>query len=422
MKFIMTALCLLPSAVLHDFSPLRAQQALSLAELTQRLVLNNGTYLASLTNVAISKDLAAQKTSLPDPQFGYTLFGQSVETRVGPQRQVFSLAQQVPLWNKRGLRKDIDLKQGSIWAAESDWLKRSLVHELQIKYLELCGIRMVTAQYRNFKNALQGFERIAATRYSTGGTDQQALLRIQLESSTLDLELAQLEQDERTVINSIYGLLNEDSVQIQIHTPSLRFSDQALTEDELLAQALEDDPGLIGLEQQLEKQQLLLRLSQAEKLPDIRLGVTYIDVKNGTTVHKDDGRNAYAFQIGFNLPLWTGKYTHRDEERRNMIRTTNLEQRDRRSRIQAGIGVELSRLEKARRTIRLFESALIPQATRVAETSIATYKTGRLDFSNLLEDQRTIFKLQVGRIEALTEYWQTMAALEKLSGQSLLKL
>ena len=44
----------------------------------------------------------AQVSALPDPMFSYARFGSSVETRVGPQENVFSLSQRIPFPGKLG--------------------------------------------------------------------------------------------------------------------------------------------------------------------------------------------------------------------------------------------------------------------------------------------------------------------------------
>ena len=54
-------------------------------------------------------------SSLPDPVLTYTWFGESVETRVGPQRQRFGVRQPIPWFGTLGLRGDVTREEA--WAA-----------------------------------------------------------------------------------------------------------------------------------------------------------------------------------------------------------------------------------------------------------------------------------------------------------------
>lgn len=55
-----------------------------------------------------------QAKSLPDPMLSYAHFGQSIETRLGPQRNKFSLSQKFPFFGKLSLKGEIARKGASV--------------------------------------------------------------------------------------------------------------------------------------------------------------------------------------------------------------------------------------------------------------------------------------------------------------------
>ena len=71
-------------------------QAASLADCLVYAALNNPGLEAAFYRWRAAVERIPQARSLPDPQFTYRYYIREVETRVGPQRQAFGLAQTVP--------------------------------------------------------------------------------------------------------------------------------------------------------------------------------------------------------------------------------------------------------------------------------------------------------------------------------------
>ena len=76
----------------------------------------------------------------------------------------------------------------------------------------------------------------------------------------------------------------------------------------------------------------------------------------------------------------------------------------------------MDRAQRQQRRLDLFDRALIPQAETTLEATLSAYTTGRTDFLDLLDAERTLFNLRLDQTETYTRYLKTTAALERTLG------
>jgi len=69
--------------------------------------------------------------------------------------------------------------------------------------------------------------------------------------------------------------------------------------------------------------------------------------------------------------------------------------------------------------LELYGEAIVPQATLALESSISSYRVGRVDFLSLLSNQNTVLEYEMKYYEALADYYKAMATLESLTGEVL---
>ena len=155
-----------------------------------------------------------------------------------------------------------------------------------------------------------------------------------------------------------------------------------------------------------------------EDLPDYRLGLEYRNVGvDFTGFRRAD--NMLAVTIGIDLPIWRSKYRAGVREADKMLEASQaaLETATR----QAGFDVQDAwfKLRTARQTWALYRDTLVPQAEARFKASDAAYRTGKGDFTELLESER--FRLTARTLTALAEANVGMqtARLERAVGAEL---
>jgi outer membrane protein TolC len=81
---------------------------------------------------------------------------------------------------------------------------------------------------------------------------------------------------------------------------------------------------------------------------------------------------------------------------------------------------QVAAAEQTLKSVRLYETALLPQARLTAEASLSAYRVGRVDFFTLLDSRMTVFNAEVGYAASIAAYNKALAEVEFLTGAPLL--
>ena len=77
--------------------------------------------------------------------------------------------------------------------------------------------------------------------------------------------------------------------------------------------------------------------------------------------------------------------------------------------------------ETASQLVKLYEKAVIPQASLALESSLSSYETGAVDFLNVLMNYTTVAEYQMNYIEELQNFYLALARLEEMTGLPLVQ-
>ena len=78
-----------------------------------------------------------------------------------------------------------------------------------------------------------------------------------------------------------------------------------------------------------------------------------------------------------------------------------------------------ARAEQDRNLARLYQTGIVPQARAAVQTSLASYRVGRLSFMQLIDNQMTVNQYETETYRLLADYHQAVGDLEALVGGPL---
>jgi outer membrane protein TolC len=316
------------------------------------------------------------------------------------------IEQEFPAPGKLGLRGRIAGKDAEMMQRDYEAMQREVVMMAKETYFDLYGVQRSASVLRAEQDVLERMVKIAQTMYATGQRPQQDALKAQAELTMLRQKLIGLEQQEAVLKAKINLLLNRPA-----DAPVGLAATAPPTE-------LEIKPA--GTRSEVEKAEAALRRSELERalmrkefLPDYRLGVEYRSFRSG--------EDMVMFTVGFDLPIWQTKNRAAVREADKMVEAGKaaLEAATR----QAAFDVKEARLkwQMARRTLELYRNELIPQAQARFESSEAGYRTGKVDFMDLLESERFLLEARVMAAMAEGEIGIQAARLERAAGLEEMK-
>lgn len=360
-----------------------------------------------------------QVKSLPDPMLSYSYFGQSTETRLGPQRNKFSLSQKFPFFGKQSLKGEIAKSAASLFEEQHNVVKADIVLSVKKAYFSLFWFDNALKITNEEKEVLQRLAKIAQKKYETGRGNQQDVLKAHLEISRVTDKTLLLEQGRRGIAAELNSLLNRSPDSSLGETEEFKVPEIRFNLEELYMWAKEFRPELKKARYFIEKNEKSLKLAKKNYFPDFKIMFDYIDVGAGTTTNANDGRNSWMASIGINIPIWRGRLRASEAEAAIKIEASQEGYKNIENETLSRVNELFFEVKTASEEVNLYKYSLIPQAEQSLKASEVGYLTGKVDFLNLLDSERMLLQIKTGYFKAVADLGKSLAQLERVVGKNL---
>ena len=354
-----------------------------------------------------------QAGALPNPMFTYR--GMDIaESGSFPDtsEKRFELEQSFPWFGKRGLRRRISEKDAEKMKSEFASMAREVIMMVKETYYGLYAVQKAASITRGEESLLGQIVKITETRYSTGENGQQDVLNAQSELTMLAQRLLELDARETTLKTRLNTLLNREATAPLGSASQGPETGFVADLDKLLAAAEKQRPEIAGAKVEIERTETERKLMAKEYFPDLKLGAEYRSFGDGS----DDMAMLTA---GVEIPLWLNKYGAgvREAEKMTESGRAGLEA----VRKQTAFDVKDShfRVMTAKKTTDLYRNTLVPQAEMRFKASEAAYRTGKVDFIDLLESERFLLNAKIMLAMAEGDLGMNLARLERAIGMDL---
>jgi outer membrane protein TolC len=404
-------------------SPIHAQPAssdttvLHLDDLLREVEAANPSLQAARLRADALQRERAQASALPDPTMGIAYQPYPIITARGAQRSQWQLQQSIPFPGTRRLRGEVAELRADVAEADAATIAHDLALQVKETYYTLYRVQEQERLIRRFQDELDGFESSASAQYEVGRGTQQAILKAQIERGRLALRLEQLAEEwtsARQRLARLIGRSTADGLTGPVHVPppdsvSLRSG------GEMALQQRPEADALRWSQQQANRQEALARKAF---WPDFTIGLQYVDIQSYDLGPTMTGRDALAVRLGIKVPLWRDKLRAQVSEAQIEARRAETQLEALELDIRTRLNDLRERLQRQQRQLTLMNDTLIPQAETALEATLNAYSTGRTDFLDLLDAERTLFQLQMEYEAAYARSLKTVAALERTVGIS----
>jgi len=393
------------------------EEQLSLAALEAELLSKNPSIRSAESLAAAEEHRADAVAWIDDPVFTYGYFGESIQTRVGPQQQVFNLSQKLPLGGQLSLQGEMAEKMAAAARAQAAAVRWETLTKLRTAYFDLWWVEQALLVADAETEVLDNLQEIAQAKYAAGKTERRNVLDTQLARSRLEERRLLLQQRRLSLAAMINQMLDRPPASPLGRAEEISFASLDLSLDGLVETAREKNPRLIAQRYISERAKTGLLLARREYVPNLTLGVQYFQIGNGETASPDDGQDAWMVTAGINLPIWFGKNRSTIGESAGRLQAAQDDYR----RAVAAADFEVKdayfKLIAARRQIELHETNLLPQARQAAEATRVDYETGRADFSVFLNREMSILEVRLSYLTAIANYRKSLAQLANAVGE-----
>lgn len=388
-------------------------KVLALDQLQAEVLRSNARLQAMRAKWEAIQERPKQAEALPNPMFTYrgmdtTRSGSFPDT----DEKRFELEQSFPWPGKRSLKGRISIKDAEAMKSEYDAMMREVIMMVKEAYYDLHAVQKAASITRGEESLLKQIARIAETKYSTGESSQQDVLKAQSEITMINQRLLELEARKTTLKAELNTLMNRKPEAVLGDVMEESTSEFKADLERLLAIAEKQRPEIAGAKVQIERSELERKLMAKEYFPDLKLGAEYRSFGNGS----DD---MAMFMVGMEIPIWQGKYRAGTREAEKTTESGKAALDAVQKQVAFDVKDAHVRLLTTIQLLDIYRNTLVPQAEMRFKASQAGYSSGKSDFMELLESERFLLNARV--MMAMTEgrVGMEFARLERAIGAEL---
>ena len=408
-------------AVTHEATSTVATEAnVALKALVAESLKGNPEILAAHNEAEAARQRIAPAGALDDPMLEAGLINVPTNSwrlnREDMTMKMLGLTQRLPYPGKRALRREVAAQDAkTVEQGYRETINR-VAREVKLAYFDL-GLAIETArQLGETTRVLEQFLRIAEARYNVGQGTQADVLKAQTQLAKMSEELLRMQREIPVLQAELTKLLGRAALApISASLPPL--SEATFDLPALSEAALRQRPQLIGLRHVIDKGEAAIELARKDYNPDFDLRLSYGQRQNGP----EDMRRSdmISLTVAINLPIWrASKIEPRIAEAHAMRDAARSMYQAQENETVAKLRQQAAMAEQSRRSARLYDTAILPQALLAVESTLVSYRVNRADLLMLLDSQMSLFNYRIGRAAAVVNLNKALAEIEYLTGVS----
>ena len=397
--------------------PVDAQLAALLAEAAQ----NNPDLQAARGETSAARSRISPAGALDDPMLEAGVLNYPVESRSFKTEdmtmKMIGVTQRLPYPGKRALRRDVAEREAEAAERNLEELANRVRRDIKVAYYELAYVDESLRLAERNRRTLEQYLSLAEARYGVGQGTQADVLKAQTQVSKMLEELIKLGRERPMLEAELNRAAGRAAAPATINPPPAQARDVAFDFEQLRAAAHTKRPQLLAQERLKERSVKAVELARKDYYPDFDVRISYGQRDNAADMRRED---MLSFTVAINLPIWReSKRDPRVAEAAAMRDQASAMYQARLNELDAMLRQQVAAAGQALKSVRLYETGLLPQARLTADASLAAYRVGRVDFFTLLDSRMTVFNAETAYAANLAAHSKALAEIEFLVGGPL---
>ena len=377
--------------------------------------LHNPSIKAIRYRIEQNQQTIPQVTSLDDPMLTIAPVGRMAQTADGEVGLMASLSQKLPLSDKLDVRGQVAQQQVKIAQEQLRQTQLMVTRDVKQVYWSYQLAVQTMDVLKEQRNLMQQFNEAANAAYRAGRSDQQDLLRITVEISTLDNRMSTATQQQQSALARLNALLNRPASAPLTPAPSTDQPEDSSSLQDWQKLAFDNAPQLRVIHLAIEQARKQLKLAHLQRIPDLTVVLNYATVRDGGTSKVANGTDQIYAGLGINLPIWQDKLDAAEKQAVARIRELLMQLVSKNNQLQYAVADSYERVASQRQQDELYRSTILPQAQQVVDSALSQYRTGRGSFLNLIDNWRKLLELELMTHRNHTLWKQDLAMLKYLA-------
>jgi len=366
-------------------------------EIIQEAKENNPEIKALTQKYLSTKQKIVTAKTLEYPQIG---------SEITNKKPMYSVSQMFPFPGKLSLKGKVAENESKIAEQELNSKIREVVAQVKKSYWMYWLIDKTIETYQENIELMKRLWNIAKTQYAVGKVTQTDVLKANIELSEIENMLIMLEQERVSTQAELNALLNR-TPESPLGKPEMPEQKEVkYTAKELENLALKNRPEILAKNFLYEKNVSGLNLSKKEWFPDIMAGAKLGSMSN-------------TYMVQFAVPLYYKKQNSIVEAMKKEKEMAEWELQVIKINTLQQIKDLWTKYESRKKSIRIYETSIIPLTKQTLEITESGYRVGKNDFLDLLDSQKRYLEYNIEYYRRLAEKGIFFAELEKVVGVDL---
>lgn len=362
-----------------------------------------------------------QARSLSNPKLTYALYIRHVETRVGPQRHRFGLAQALPWFGTLEARADVATEAARAARAAYEAKKLALFSEVDRWYSEYAYLAKAISLTAENLELLRYLESVVRTRYTTGAAAHAHVIQLQVELGRLEDRLRALEDYRSPLSARLSAILNRrDETLLPWPDDAIERVGVELDDAQLIAWIDEHNPDLQRLDALASREEARVVVARKQGWPGFTLGVDYIETGAASMGGvSDSGKDPVMAMLSLSLPIWRGSIDAAVRQASARKAAVEQDREARKNTLRADLQLALYRARDAARRLDLYRGSLIPKADQAFRVSLSGFGSAIASFLDVIDAERSLLEFKLATARAVADHTIALAEIERIVGRDL---
>jgi outer membrane protein TolC len=324
----------------------------------------------------------------------YTAFTEGINTGVGPLRGKDPVALKFPFPGVLSLKGQIADQEVNVAREDLETARRDAVSAARTAYWNLLFVHQARRITAETIDLFRDLETVATTRYESGKTNFQDVVRVRIQREILDEELITLQEKQRNLESKIREVLNLGPA-VLIGTPGSTRPRQSVPKQQALYKiAHERRQELRRLRARIGKMERMIEMTESMVLPQFTLNRSLYEdeavAKVGSAASKEPFPTSIEVQRGAGLPKmpWFGI---QDAYLREIRQTLEALREDLKQAEAATIERVRSgwyEVDRARRETILYQNRIVGLSKSALDVTTRGYESGNVSFADVIASYR----------------------------------
>lgn len=381
-------------------------QALSLA------LLKNPELSAFSQEIRVAEAIKLQAGLLPNPTFDASAsnFGNSAYQGFDGESVSLELSQLIELGGKRAAR----IKAAGLTQELAGWdyetKRMDVMTQVAQAFIQVLAAQESLSLAKDLQKVADKMTAAVAALFEAGNVAAVEKIKAQVMQSTTKIELMRAEKNLEMARYSLAAIWGSSQPLFESVAGDIK-EIKALPTLSFLSEQLQLNPDLARWTEEISQRHALLELEESKAIPDVTVTL-------GVNNNLIPDEYAMLASISIPLPLF-------DRNQGNIsaaqyrVNKAEYERRSRQLTIETALNTTYQKLQIAYEEVNTLKEVVIPSADRAHKISKQGYQLGKFNLLNLLDAQRTLFRVQSQYLRALTNYHLNVAQIERLTGNAL---